>query len=207
MASPRITPAWAGKRTQIFSNFCTIKDYPRVGGEEAIYAVLAALIAGLPPRGRGRGTPPRPPPPAGGITPAWAGKRCAGQPRRGGGGDYPRVGGEEAVALSPAARSTGLPPRGRGRGHARRTRGNHRGITPAWAGKSRIYIRRRTVRRDYPRVGGEEALRVTTEILRAGLPPRGRGRVFTRRAHRHNGGITPAWAGKSYSSSQKIDPY
>ena len=71
--------------------------------------------------------------------------------------DYPRVGGEERVFLVADTSGVGLPPRGRGRGT--RTLGalDDFGITPAWAGKRWLLMVIARWRKDYPRVGGEEA--------------------------------------------------
>ena len=70
------------------------------------------------------------------------------------------------------------------------------GITPAWAGKRKIFIAKPLVIKDYPRVGGEEGAKKVEQFFGAGLPPRGRGRVHDAclRGIRHR--ITPAWAGK-----------
>ena len=70
------------------------------------------------------------------------------------------------------------------------------GITPAWAGKRREPPRAIRSKKDYPRVGGEEASSSAACKAFLGLPPRGRGRVRKLVAGGAHGGITPAWAGK-----------
>ena len=72
--TPRITPAWAGKRSARLPWRLTIGDHPRVGGEKepCFRAVLVGL--GSPPRGRGKGSPMWKALDRIGITPAWAGK-------------------------------------------------------------------------------------------------------------------------------------
>ncbi len=45
-------------------------------------------------------------------------------------------------------------------------------------------------------MGGEERARVTGRTWRAGLPPRGRGRVTADQIRPIGNRITPAWAGK-----------
>ena len=106
------------------------------------------------------------------------------------------MGGEEAVAERPAFVGDGLPPRGRGRALSRKPRPRIRRITPAWAGKSQHSLFTEMGKRDYPRVGGEEADIEKPDNPSVGLPPRGRGRDLQVRRWRKLVGITPAWAGK-----------
>ena len=153
----RITPAWAGKSSSLMARRAWSMDYPRVGGEEVAKGVDAVRKHGLPPRGRGRvyyigycNAQIR-------ITPAWAGKSVKSWIPTVSGGDYPRVGGEEAMILPTSKRAPGLPPRGRGRDRGRGLQNQRGGITPAWAGKRRGSRRSRCRARDYPRVGGEES--------------------------------------------------
>ena len=130
-----ITPAWAGKRFRD-ENLCkSVKDYPRVGGEESIFPNSWPWTAGLPPRGRGRVASCTISATLSRITPAWAGKRDLHSRRMGMRMDYPRVGGEENRKPTPTPYHWGLPPRGRGRGVGYLIRWNGMRITPAWAGK------------------------------------------------------------------------
>ena len=73
--SAGITPAWAGKRTEILGLTGTAKDHPRVGGEKVASTSTATSSPGSPPRGRGKGCTGHHQGEQGGITPAWAGKR------------------------------------------------------------------------------------------------------------------------------------
>ena len=70
-----ITPAWAGKRRQLWRLSMSWQDHPRVGGEKKWWIRRAWSTLGSPPRGRGKVKAN----PIGlvvsGITPAWAGKR------------------------------------------------------------------------------------------------------------------------------------
>ena len=90
-----ITPAWAGKSTQVGGTEVILKDHPRVGGEKgsSIHGLLFML--GSPPRGRGKGGLALcwPPPPR--ITPAWAGKSTWAPSFKDLLQDHPRVGGEK----------------------------------------------------------------------------------------------------------------
>ena len=58
-APERITPAWAGKRRPARVSIASLRDYPRVGGEELAEVAAASTRSGLPPRGRGRAAPRR----------------------------------------------------------------------------------------------------------------------------------------------------
>ena len=73
----------------------------------------------------------------------------------------------------------------------------YRGITPAWAGKSRIEIGTSFVTEDHPRVGGEKFDDLAFQIVSKGSPPRGRGKDTPKQIAAELHGITPAWAGKS----------
>ena len=167
-----------------------------MGGEESFVEHGWIIGLGLPPRGRGRALLVSVNVPGGRITPAWAGKRRRRRGAPGRGGDYPRVGGEEATAQRRTSVLVGLPPRGRGRAPPQRKRTAGTRITPAWAGK-RVCSRSRLRRRwDYPRVGGEEVRWARLTIWLMGLPPRGRGRDTALICWLGRGRITPAWAGK-----------
>ena len=72
-----------------------------------------------------------------------------------------------------------------------------KGITPAYAGKSRCRSRMSPDRWDHPRVCGEEVNGEITDCQRPGSPPRMRGRVLPDRGRVVGVGITPAYAGKS----------
>ena len=195
---------------------------PRVGGEK-YYTFFSALQAdssdssndtktapascygnrgssdsGSPPHGRGKvgailnaGLADR-------ITPAWAGKRFpsfspAVHPE-----DHPRVGGEKLEKLVKGALLIGSPPRGRGKVSFFTHIDVHKGITPAWAGKSFVDRRYRHCSRDHPRVGGEKHRLLQMGPFYLGSPPRGRGKAWRDIRECWLARITPAWAGKSY---------
>ena len=152
----RITPACAGKSGSSQLTAPLARDHPRMCGEEMT----------LPFRSRWPLW----------ITPACAGKSLAGDEAARASGDHPRMCGEEQFVLLEKVTHTGSPPRMRGRvtftvtlwgrlGSPPRMRG--RGgksfsfarpvrITPACAGKSHRVASRPPIRRDHPRVRGEE---------------------------------------------------
>ena len=69
-----ITPAWAGKRSQVAAALQSGWDHPRVGGEKAELTAAVISAMGSPPRGRGKGFRRIPVVGFEGITPAQAGK-------------------------------------------------------------------------------------------------------------------------------------
>ena len=109
------------------------------------------------------------------------------------------MGGEKWKFLLASASALGSPPRGRGKdGNLKPSRRRKR-ITPAWAGKSFLFLLWSLKIWDHPRVGGEKTV---TRLLRGqwrGSPPRGRGKVLRHFPFITRCGITPAWAGKSFA--------
>ena len=71
-------------------------------------------------------------------------------------------------------------------------------ITPAYAGKSKSLPSLHIGSRDHPRVCGEKPQNQKTPPQLIGSPPRVRGKVSAGKILLHDGGITPACAGKSY---------
>ena len=71
------------------------------------------------------------------------------------------------------------------------------GITPAYAGKSPGPGSGRSAFRDHPRVCGEKEFSRLTSKPGLGSPPRMRGKGLAGREAGRQGGITPAYAGKS----------
>ena len=71
------------------------------------------------------------------------------------------------------------------------------GITPAYAGKSRMIYSFDEVAGDHPRVCGEKALYYCEEYQDVGSPPRMRGKAPSRSSGPFWSRITPAYAGKS----------
>ena len=92
--------------------------------------------------------------------------------------DHPRVGGEKKGVRHWWALPRGSPPRWRGKATFSGRSDPGVGITPAWAGKSRIDKLEWIPVKDHPRVGGEKP--VGYDLLQ------------------RPAGITPAWAGKRY---------
>ena len=111
------------------------------------------------------------------ITPAYAGKSApveviAGLPL-----DHPRVCGEKSRTQRKSLKTSGSPPRMRGKVRLERRAGHVQGITPAYAGKRELEWQKVERCRDHPRVCGEKVYKDIHHVAAMG--------------------ITPAYAGKS----------
>ena len=199
LLSMRITPAWAGKSSAELYAMAAFWDHPRVGGEKQYLSSKVLGILGSPPRGRGKARAVVVNCAEVGITPAWAGKSLCNVSNGFCAGDHPRVGGEKAALLNRRPTRRGSPPRGRGKGRCRFHRTVPCRITPAWAGKRQPSFWPCAGRWDHPRVGGEKAQNNKKVKSSLGSPPRGRGKAAIERVWKQWLGITPAWAGKSFS--------
>ena len=73
------------------------------------------------------------------------------------------------------------------------------GITPAYAGKRAPDTSSRLEGQDHPRVCGEKLWRRWRRTWQRGSPPRMRGKAFSVSQAHNDGGITPAYAGKSHA--------
>ena len=191
-----ITPAWAGKSSTLTKSFPAIQNHPRVGGEKCIEVCPVVVLQGSPPRGRGKEIVDVTEWPTNRITPAWAGKSAHELFEVIPNEDHPRVGGEKGSRYREQVRALGSPPRGRGKALLAECRHGVVGITPAWAGKRPQTAHRVKPQQDHPRVGGEKPYFAGVRAGPAGSPPRGRGKVRTRKCAASQHGITPAWAGK-----------
>ena len=89
------------------------------------------------------------------------------------------------------------PPRMRGKVIVRSRNAVQIGITPAYAGKSARILKRRTEKRDHPRVCGEKDAICKSCPARQGSPSRMRGKAGWPLCGLPCIGITPAYAGKS----------
>ena len=174
---PRITPAWAGKRTPSRASECPARDHPRMGGEKRRKRRQETVRLGSPPHGRGKVADLVPGVLAAGITPAWAGKSPSGCRSGGCGQDHPRMGGEKLTCGWNRTIRLGSPPHGRGKGSPSRPYELPAGITPAWAGKRRRCWWLSPPVRDHPRMGGEKRCRQRSVQLGRGSPPHGRGKA------------------------------
>ena len=151
-----ITPAYAGKSTDLQRPRAAQQDHPRVCGEKLSGCVWQQACAGSPPRMRGKVSQPHYSTGRGGITPAYAGKSplravfwCRHR-------DHPRVCGEKSLAFWHFWRCTGSPPRMRGKAPTFKDPELPSRITPAYAGKRNPRSGHRSGVWDHPRVCGEK---------------------------------------------------
>ena len=195
-AGKGITPACAGKRPQDITLLTVKRDHPRVCGEKESTKTEMLQSIGSPPRVRGKGSCTNSASSNTGITPACAGKRRfaphCNHPSR----DHPRVCGEKERDPGAALNQLGSPPRVRGKEQLTGAVDGVTGITPACAGKSCIYTRKRGKLKDHPRVCGEKSFSSEEPYRRWGSPPRVRGKGSEKLQTRRSMGITPACAGK-----------
>ena len=195
-----ITPACAGKRQgQVVPGFA-FEDHPRVCGEKSKTKDTAAYTPGSPPHVRGKVSTRFCAISCHGITPACAGKRCLHRFCKGISKDHPRVCGEKSRCWLDLEPPTGSPPRMRGKGLGASKGCDGVGITPACAGKSASHGCGSRGWRDHPRVCGEKVSAIHRESASLGSPPRMRGKVTSGMLFLAFIGITPAYAGKRFST-------
>ena len=130
------------------------------------------------------------------ITPAYAGKSFLVIFKPGKEKDHPRVCGEKCMAFCKNCAVLGSPPRMRGKELRVKRCFADDGITPAYAGKSYVFVSEKLVPEDHPRVCGEKIVENASFVRCWGSPPRMRGKVHLTGAVVVGGGITPAYAGK-----------
>ena len=172
-----ITPAYAGKSGALIILCCIAWDHPRICGEKGVHPELREYAEGSPPHMRGK-----------------VKRQQATAPP---GQDHPRICGEKCHALLAAASAEGSPPRMRGKVEHVLQSACAEGITPAYAGKSRKTISFTKSAWDHPRVCGEKSSSTGMRWAKLGSPPHMRGKVLKNLHHDFDGGITPAYSGKS----------
>ena len=194
-----ITPAYAGKREGPKNAQSKVGDHPRVCGEKCIPLTRGHGRQGSPPRMRGKVQLGEIDLQDIWITPAYAGKSGPCPDRVPPAGDHPRVCGEKSQSTSASPRALGSPPRMRGKGVKQSNSRIRMGITPAYAGKSCIYRSTTSISWDHPRVCGEKQKNCPLVSVIWGSPPRMRGKAARVSWTEPHPGITPAYAGKSFS--------
>ena len=111
----RITPACAGKTTKRVASVSTVKDHPRMRGEDRLPLTVLGKAAGSPPHARGRLLRRRQRRLRRRITPACAGKTSVRLVQSADREDHPRMRGEDAAPIAAQFSSHGSPPHARGR--------------------------------------------------------------------------------------------
>ena len=197
----RITPAYAGK-TGIGLRFAKpTTDHPRVCGENHLLRLTSARMSGSPPRMRGKHQQYIDAALQRRITPAYAGKTRRYAGFRSSNRDHPRVCGENIITAIAEAAPTGSPPRMRGKLRSLFNAKGHEWITPAYAGKTGVFVFVVAHILDHPRVCGENMDYGVTIALKGGSPPRMRGKRGGKDSDCIKIRITPAYAGKTLGFS------
>ena len=137
------------------------------------------------------------------ITPAYAGKRSKSMTLRSLRGDHPRVCGEKFCFVLSLYNLLGSPPRMRGKGRRHLGPQLLHGITPAYAGKSRLCYVLGCFCKDHPRVCGEKKVMRGAKDKRMGSPPHVRGKAQDLTDRQPVCWITPACAGKRLRTLQR----
>ena len=171
-----ITPACAGKSNTRGSFPAISRDHPRVCGEKRRRTAGHIRHRGSPPRVRGKALHGRGRLPGGGITPACAGKSIRLSFFRYFSRDHPRVCGEKIFVPRKNIKTTGSPPRVRGKAVSSLIVPSASRITPACAGKSKKPCVFKAFDQDHPRVCGEKLFVVLAVPVCRGSPPRVRGK-------------------------------
>ena len=151
-----ITPACAGNSSLPTRPNNAIKDHPRVCGEQPIHTAQKPWYAGSPPRVRGTAIRGIRVPFSHGITPACAGNSGLWGGRQPAHQDHPRVCGEQIIGGTNAFGKMGSPPRVRGTAQVDSLTWFEEGITPACAGNRSHRKTRIDLKKDHPRVCGEQ---------------------------------------------------
>ena len=138
----RITPAYAGKRVQRSSHTPDRQDHPRLCGEKLNGTNGAECVIGSPPPMRGKEHYSMNVLADYGITPAYAGKSSYFFCQSAADWDHPRLCGEKKNTSCKKCFSKGSPPPMRGKELDRLTIQLRQGITPAYAGKSKILFKK-----------------------------------------------------------------
>ena len=133
----------------------------------------------------------------GGITPAYAGKSGTFAMPQFTQRDHPRLCGEKRCTGNFSGHDDGSPPPMRGKVKPFLCPLCHKGITPAYAGKSALPCQQHSPMRDHPRLCGEKSVYIPKSDASAGSPPPMRGKVDRDFHISVCFRITPAYAGKS----------
>ncbi len=129
------------------------------------------------------------------TTPAGAGTTCERGQADVGVADHPRGCGDDTARDTAIEADKGPPPRVRGRPGGGGSRQTRSGTTPAGAGTTTTWSARTTAEGDHPRGCGDDPSPCRPSVLRAGSPPRVRGRHHVPGRQAQRGRTTPAGAG------------
>ena len=193
----RITPACAGKTRYRLNLNTSSQDHPRLRGENICWIMISVRMVGSPPLARGKQIYASKVYASKGITPACAGKTSIFNCNFDICQDHPRLRGENECCFDCDGLALGSPPLARGKLRVSSAHGVQERITPACAGKTyrTDYIVR--VRKDHPRLRGENSACLLRTECRKGSPPLARGKHICTACRGSRSRITPACAGKT----------
>ena len=177
----RITPAYAGKSWFFHALFVSFRDHPRLCGEKSGASLLLRVSSGSPPPMRGKVDGEDAGSVVDRITPAYAGKSTTWYRPDITAKDHPRLCGEKPLIPFHTPEKYG--------------------ITPAYAGKRQQEVGKLDQNKDHPRLCGEKWKFWLIYVSCSGSPPPMRGKVVVQPAEHFDQGITPAYAGKSFTDS------
>ena len=132
-----------------------------------------------------------------GIIPALAGNTGSCAVFYVGGGDHPRACGEHVLRSRKPVAKEGSSPRLRGTRTVLVVRGDGRGIIPALAGNTWLYVATASSQRDHPRACGEHCIVYIPANTRQGSSPRLRGTPAAHSSTTTAHWIIPALAGNT----------
>ena len=174
-----------------------MRDHPRLRGEKIFLFMMGCIFLGSPPLTRGKEAERLFKKTAKRITPAYAGKSPSLLPLLSSVQDHPRLRGEKLSLKVNVTPVLGSPPLTRGKDCRKKIWRKCWGITPAYAGKSRIPQNIVDTHRDHPRLRGEKMAMMAYAYRQEGSPPLTRGKEILAKRISSSAGITPAYAGKS----------
>ena len=194
----RITPAYAGSTSVLWSTCDLDGDHPRIRGEHRFVSSSHRIRNGSPPHTRGA--------PGTGcswctrsrITPAYAGSTESAGASRTPTPDHPRIRGEHEGPAVILSLEPGSPPHTRGAPPGSDTPRRRRGITPAYAGSTASCHLPTGYAADHPRIRGEHGLLAPKGVDQTGSPPHTRGALHDCRTDGGPRRITPAYAGSTH---------
>ena len=201
---PRLIPACAGKTASRPADPDATRAHPRVCGENAKNVGTQVPAQGSSPRVRGKPSKHPELGDDGGLIPACAGKTLKWEVFGCYNWAHPRVCGENSRAAETPSGSQGSSPRVRGKLMLPRVIAAHPGLIPACAGKTDSTQTPSCEMTAHPRVCGENFLSWEPRMTERGSSPRVRGKPAGRARRPGPGGLIPACAGKTNTSTAVV---
>ena len=200
MTALRITPAYAGTTKMETAMIDGIKDHPRLRGDHDIESPSSKVVMGSPPLTRGPLRSKHRPSGLFRITPAYAGTTIQQVLAVFFIQDHPRLRGDHLLLPVDPCGIPGSPPLTRGPHPLVVSYHTVKGITPAYAGTTRVTRSKQAFGPDHPRLRGDHSLVHILTGRFPGSPPLTRGPPFSFQQLANPPRITPAYAGTTKTS-------